>query len=269
MADNFISAAVDTRRFNNAINQIAYNIQRPVKAVVRSEVGSILKQCVGETKVATQAKADVRSRTKVTRDLGYSGRSRGKGSHPITVNSGMRGDVGRVFMLKKDGSGFRRTHDKNFIPLHQHYKRIQWLDLQDAIADVKSGWANAIPVGRAAIGLARQSWVQIANSLGIDLKAVPGGRVSAAAIAKAEAAIASDGQYYTNGQGQAFSTNKSYIARLINSLPYNRKAYLDKIVLSVVRRRTQFFRRNMAMGVFQDIQKTLKAYPGFRVFMTN
>lgn len=256
---------VDSRKFMAAMTGIQRNLRVPMRTVIRTEVASILKQCAGDTKVATQAKADVRSRTKVTRDLGYSGRDRGKGAHPITVNSGMRGEVGRVFILKKDGSGFRRTHNKNFDPLNQHYKQIQWYDLQDAVADVRSGWANAIPLGRAAIGLARQSWIQIADAIGIKLESVPGGGISAAGLAKARNAIASDGRAYSNGQAAEFQTNQTYIAELVNSLPYGRKAKLDRVLVRRINGRAAFFAKNVKLGVFNSVSKILAAYPGFKV----
>lgn len=275
MADNFISVKLDTRRFNNAINEIAYNIQRPVKEVVRAEVGSILKQCVGETKVATNDMLKIKGQLKAGQIVEVTG------GQDVTINVGRRnkGTYGRVF-YRTDVGNFRRTHDEGFQPVAgmpskkrnkpgDLYKNYKWLTIRDAILKFKAEVKKQVPLARGSLGLARQSWVQIAKGLGIDLKAVPGGRASAAAITKAEAAIASDGRRYINGQGQAFSTNKSYIARLTNSLPYNRAVGLDPIIRRVIRGRTQFFKQNMARGVFQDIKKTLRAYPGFSVFMSN
>lgn len=275
MADNFISVKLDTRRFNSAINEIAYNIQRPVKEVVRAEVGSILKQCVGETKVATNEMLKVKGQLKAGQIVEVTG------GRDVTINVGRRnkGTYGRVF-YRTDIGNFRRTHDEGFAPVAgmpskdrnkpgDHYKNYKWLTIRDAILKFKAEVKKQVPLARGSLGLARQSWVQIARGLGIDLKAVPGGRASSAAITKAEAAIASDGRRYINGQGQAFITNKSYIARLTNSLPFNRAVGLDPIIRRVIRGRTQFFKQNMARGVFQDIKKTLRAYPGFSVFMSS
>jgi hypothetical protein len=256
---------VDSQKFMAAMNGIQRGLGVPLKTVIRKETGSILKQCAGDTKVATQQKADIRSRTRVTRDLGYSGKDKSKDFHPITVNSGMRGETGKVFILKKDGSGFRQTHGRNFAPRNQHYKRIQWLDLQDAIADVKSGWANAIPKGRAAIGLARQSWVQMADRLRIPLELVPGGGISMAGLAKARAAIASDGKAYVNGQAQEYEKNESFLIELVNRLTYGRRAGLDRILVRRINGRGAFFAKNVSLGVFNSVSKILSAYPGFKV----
>ena len=256
---------VDSRKFMEAMTALQRNLGASMKTVIRTETGSILKQVAGDTKVSTQAKADTRSRTKVTRELGYSGRGRSRGEHPVTVNSGMKGEVGRVFVLKKDGTGYRRTHSKNFDPLHQHYKTKQWYDIRDAISDVKAGWSLAVPLGRAAIGLARQSWVQIADSIGIKLETVPGGGISAAGLAKARAAIASDGRAYQNGQGAQFQTNKSYFVELVNRLPYGRKAKLDRALVRRINGRAAFFAKNVKLGVFNSVSKILAAYPGFKV----
>lgn len=256
---------VDSRKFMEAMTGLQRNLGVSMKTVIRAETGSILKQCAGDTKVATQQKADTRSRTKVTRELGYSGRGRSRGEHPVTVNSGQRGEVGRVFILKKDGSGYRRTHNKSFDPLHQHYRNKQWYDIRDAIADVKAGWQSAIPLGRAAIGLARQSWIQIADAIGIQLETVPGGGISAAGLAKARAAIASDGRAYVNGQAAEFQTNKSFIVELVNRLPYGRKAKLDRVLVRRINGRAAFFAKNVKLGVFNSVSKILAAYPGFKV----
>jgi hypothetical protein len=258
-------STVDSRKFMDAMTGIQRNLRVPLKTVIRTEAGSILKQCAGDTKVATQAQADIRSRTRVTRDLGYSGRGRSKGDHPVTINSGMKGEVGKVFILKKDGTGFRRTHSKNFDALHQHYKTSQWRDLQDAIADVKAGWNRAIPLGRQAVGLARQSWIQIADRVGIMLETVPGGGISTAGIAKARQAIASNGRAYQNGQAAEFQNNQSYLIQLTNSLPYGRRAKLDRILVRRMNGRVAFFAKNVKLGVFNSVSKILAAYPGFKV----
>lgn len=261
----FVAAKTEFRDFTRAVNEIQRRVGIPLRTVIRSEIGSVLKQVAGDVKVSTQEKADVRSRNKVTRGLGYSGGFGSRADHPITVNSGRRGPSGRVFLLKKDGSGFRRTHEQGFSPLNQHYKDVQWADLRDAVADVKAGWRNAIPAGRRAIGLARQSVIQMADAIGIRLETVKGKGASPAAIAKARAAIASDGTPYQNGTGSEVSQGAKYLATLIDSLPYGRKIGIDSAIARRINGRVAFFNENVKRGVFEDIDKTLRAYPGFRV----
>lgn len=256
---------VDAVKFNQAMTGLQKSVGRPLRDVIRAEAGSILKTCAARTKVSTQERADLRSRNKVTRALGYSGGFRSKADHPVTVNSGRRGEAGRVFALKKDGSRFRRTHNAGFAPLNLHFKNKLWRDLQDAIADVRAGWQRAIPLGRKAIGLARQSWVQIADAVGIRLESVPGGALSAAGIAKARAAIASNGQSYANGSASDIATNSSYVISLVNRLPWCRRGKLDAILVGAMNGRANYFRQNVTRGVFQSMANTLRAYPGFKV----
>jgi hypothetical protein len=262
---------VDSVKFNQAMTGLQKTLGKPLREVIRAETGSILKTCCARTKVTKPEKAEMRARNKVTRSLGFSGYSgsgatkASKSDHPITINSGRRGPTGRVFVLKNDGSGFRRTHNEGFSPIFRHYKNTTWNLLQEAILDVKSGWARAVPAGLKSIGLARQSWVQIARSVGIDLKRVPGGSISAAGIEKAERALASDGQSYINGGASDISTNSSYVISLVNRLPWCRRGRLDGILVSAMNGRANYFAQNLKRGVFDSVKNTLRAYPGFKV----
>ena len=255
---------LDVRGFRRALNGLASFSGQSVERVIRAEAGSILKACAGSTKVATQQTADLRSRVRAIRELDFTG-GIGNADATISVNAGLRGPYGRVFMRKRDRSGWRRTHEAGFRPLWQHYRRGDWIDLQEAIADVRRAVAAAVPVGRRAVGLARQSWVQIADALGIRLESVPGGRISAAGIAKARAAIASSGQAYVNGQARQYAQAQSFFIELRNRLPYGRKIGLDSILAAAVRGRVRYFEQNLARGTFDQLARVARAYPGLDV----
>jgi hypothetical protein len=255
---------IDATGFRRAILGLSQFTPLGVRAVIRAEAGSILKACAGDTKVATQDQVDLRTRVRTIRDLDLTGGKRNREA-TISVNAGLRGPFGRVFMRKRDGTGWRRTHEAGFKPLHQHYRRGDWIDLQEAIATVRSALRRAIPAARGAIGLARQSWVQIADDFGTPLERVPGGKLSAAGIAKARAAIASTGQQYRNGQAREYSDNRTFVLTLINRLPFGRKIQLDSILARHVNGRARYFEQNLARGVFDNMAHTLRAYPGLRI----
>lgn len=252
--------------YRQAFRQLATLSGFDQTTVLKAESGSILKAWAGRTKVATQARVDVRERLKVTRMWfvsGYSTRGSRKADHEITVNAGLRGPAGRMFILKKDGHGFRRTHDSGFRPLHQHYKDSQWREINEVAQGVAADWRRKLPIARRSVGLARQSVVQIADSLGIDLIKVPGQGVSAAGIAKARAAMASNGRTYRNGHSVIGGTEAKPYIDLINSLPYATapKLAMDRALAGVIAGRTKYFQKSYEKGAFNSFEKTAKAFP--------
>lgn len=231
--------------------------------VLRAEAGSILKTCAARTKVAKASAITTNERLRVIKDLGYShGRSGGFG---IAINAGIRGAFGKVWRstTKKDGTwGLQQTHDSNFRPLNRHFGDAVWTDLKEAVEDFRYAAAKRVPAAKQSAGLARQSWVQIADSLGIVLENVPGGGLSGAGLAKARAALASNGRTYINGTSDQERSAQGFLLRLVNRLPFGPAAGLDQILLTVVAGRAAYFEQNAARGVFDDIKKLLRAYPG-------
>lgn len=262
------SLSLDSAGFQRAVRGLAQFSGAAIKQVIRAEAGSILKACAGDTKVATQQETDLRARVRAIRDLELTGGRRNSDA-TISVNAGLRGAYGRVFKRKRDGTGWRRTHEAGFRPINQHYRRGDWIDLQEAIATVKSAVTRALPLARASVGLARQSWVQIGDDIGIRLEDVPGGRLSASGLAKARAALASNGRAYVNGMGEEFAAAQSYFVQLTNRLPYAQRIGLDSILVKNVNARVRFFQRNVETGVFDALNKTARAYPGLALNRLN
>lgn len=231
--------------------------------VLRAEAGIILKTCAARTKVAKAAAITTNERLRIVKDLGYAhGRSGGFG---IAINAGIRGVFGKVWRstTRKDGTwGLQQTHDANFRPLNRHFGDAVWIDLKEAVEDFRLEASKRIPLAKASAGLARQSWIQIADSLGILLEAVPGGGISGAGLAKARAALTSQGRAVQNGFSEQHRLAQSYFLRLVNRLPYGPSAGLDSTLATVLAGRADYFRQNAARGVFGDMKKLLRAYPG-------
>lgn len=263
---------VDSRKFMEAMTGLQRNLRIPMRTVIKTEVGSILKQCAGDTKVQNQDWADRRARVREAANAGYT-RNKTRGS--VTVNTGWKKSrpVGRVwlnvgnrkFILARGENFSDPTGSAPFKGIGGARTQV-WVSRVDAaVSEMKSAWKKAIPAARKALGLARQSWVQIADAAGIQLELVPGGRISAAGLAKARSALASDGNPYLNGQARAFQDNKSFVLELTNSLPYGRKAGLDRVLVRAINGRAAFFAKNVKLGVFNSVSKILAAYPGFKV----
>jgi hypothetical protein len=259
-----------------AFNTIARVARVSGEQVLYGMAGVILKSCAGRTKVATQKKADQRSALRVLNKGGLD-LTGSAGTQPgdITVNAGWKGPFGRVWVrspvrrnerLGKHPARFRLAGQINktsfaFKPERYHWKNGAWIDIVEAAADVAYQMRKAIPAGRKAIGLARQSWVQIADSLGIRLESVQGGgSLTAAGLAKARAAIAATGRRYTNGLSRQERGARASIT-LINRYPRGRKMGMDRTLAGVLIGRVPFFQQNMRRGVFSSIATTARAYP--------
>lgn len=264
-----LDASQVTRAYSAALRQLARLTGFDQKQVLLGEAGIILKTWAGRTKVATQADADRRSWVHI---LGKRGLDLGTAREPgdISVNIGQRGPFGRVWVRTKKGK-FRLAGqiDKNsyaFRPMNFHWSRGTWIDIKEAAADVAFQARKKIPKGRRAAGLARQSVVQIADSLGIDLLTVKGGgSLSAAGIAKARAALATTGRAHKNGSGSVLGDREKTVVTLINRLPYGIPQKMDRTLLGVMAGRAKFFEKSYAKGAFDSMAQSARAYPWLRI----
>jgi hypothetical protein len=261
--------------------------------VLRAEAGVILKTWAGRTKVATLAQADRRTRLRTIRTLGL---TRGDERGAVTVNAGFRpAPFGRVWIRVREGAGrgnWILAKGPNFsapsgpatftLVGRQLYNpgnrgdtdrstSMQWMEnVEAAQRAVEFNLKRAIPRGRGAIGLARQSVLQIADSLGIDLLRVEGGgALSAAGIAKARAALASSGKAHRNGFGRSGGDQLRPYVDLFNRLPYGTAIGMDRTLLGVLAGRVKFFERSYAKGAFNFQHTATKAYPNLFRFSSS
>lgn len=237
------------------------------QTVTLAECGVILKTCVGRTKFAKPDAIERSTRLSVLRKLDL---TQTAGPESVTINAGIRGPHGRVWFRTRNDKfqlGGQTSDDaQRFTPSKFHFKFENYIDIREAANDYGLAIRRALPLAQKSAGLARQSWVQISDDLGLILEDVPGGSVSAAAIAKARTALASNGRSYVNGIGtQAYEENKSFVATMKNSLPYNVKAGLDRVLLSTLAGRAKFFEQNVARGVFNSQAETVKKYPWLKL----
>jgi hypothetical protein len=241
------------------------------RAVLLSEAGIILKTCAGRTKVATDKRADQRTWAHILGKRGLDVTGNG-GTKPgsITVNAGMRGPFGRVWVKTKNGkfklAGQITPGGQGFRPMNYHWANATWTDIQETTEDIAIQSRRKMLRGRRAAGLARQSWLQVADGLGIDLASVKGGgSLSPAGIAKARAALATTGRANRNGTGTITGDQVKTTVTLINRLPYGIPIGLDRLLLGVMAGRAKFFHQSYAKGAFDTMSRTARAYPWIRV----
>ena len=262
------------------------------RQVLLGFAGVVLKTCAGRTKVSTQARVDRSSHLHAVKSLGYSGsKKEGRGMGDVTVNAGFRKDklpFGHVWIRARNrgnktdwlmarGANFSAPQGKGAF---SHYRRSlkslkgstgNWFaNVDKAATEVATKLPISIAKGRRSIGMARQSWVQIADALGIDLlKVQGGGTLSAEGIAKAKAALASSGKAFRNGYGLQGGSGGYDFVDLINRYPGGRKLGFDRTLLGVLAGQNKFFQQSYAKGAFDSQAKACRAYPNLFRFRSD
>ena len=148
-----------------------------------------------------------------------------------------------------------------YFPAWIHFAGYDWEKIKAGTAKFGAELAKRLPAGLRAIGLARQSVVQSADSLGINLEQVQAGAISGSDIAKARSAVPSSGVRYQNGTGKQTKGLGQFTIEVTNSYPYNAKMKMDVALSGVISSRVGFYERNITRGVFQNLQAVEKAYP--------
>ena len=239
-----------------------------VAATLRAEAGVILKQWAGKTKVATKQTIARNARFIALKRLGA---TKGGAAGDVTINAGARGLEGLVWYQTKTSKGGggkfqlagRMDSTGRFVSNWLHFKDAAWRDINESVMDAEIAIRRENERGQRAAGLARQSVIQIADTLGIDLNSVSGRGVSSAGIAKARAAIASNGRAYRNGtgsQGEDGGKGKYYV-HLLNTLPYNSKSGMDVELARILGGRAKFIQMSYAKGAFNSIAASQRAFP--------
>jgi hypothetical protein len=140
--------------------------------------------------------------------------------------------------------------------VERHIKYLAW----------KNKWSREemqteLARGVKSIGLARQSVIQIADDLRIDLASVAGTGISSAAVGRARSAIASSGNTFKNGTGtQVGDTARAYI-QLTNRLPYGVKTGMKSDLARVLSGRAKFIQRAYKKGAFDSMRTAVRAFP--------
>lgn len=264
--------------YSQALRRLASLTGLNQRAVLMGEAGIILKTWAGRVKVVTQEQADKNTWLHILGEEGL-GVTRAPKPGDVSVNAGIRGgNFGRVWVRSKEprhrdarGKPYRLAgviseYGQNFRPMNFHWKNQTWSDIQEIVESIAIQARRKLVKGRKAIGLARQSVVQIADALGIDLlKVKGGGTLSAAGIAKARAAIAVTGRAYKNGLGSALGDDEKAVVTLINNLPFGVKIGMDRQLLGIINGRKKFFQQSYAKGAFDTMTRTARAYPWLRV----
>jgi hypothetical protein len=239
--------------------------------VLRAEAGSILKKWAGVTKVADRESADERARYRAgKRAFGNLGGA-SKNQYRLSVNTGVRGGIpGWVWYMHPSNRFMLAGYIDDSGGVHpnpqRRFKNEAWSQISSGMQVYGGHLSTLLPHAHKSIGLARQSVIQIADSLGIDLSAVQGQGVSAAGINKARAAIASSGRAYKNGLGSQGGDDAKAFVQLINRLPFGVKSGMDRGLAGVLSGRAKFIETAYKKGAFDSAKNAAKSFPN--VFKT-
>jgi hypothetical protein len=241
------------------------------RLVLRAEAGSIIKKWAGITKVGTREAAELRARYRAgKRAFGSLGGS-SDNQYRITVNTGSRGGVPGWTWYKHPGGGVMLAGyiDERGVIHPNPYRRFKpeaWSMILAGMEAYADSLAGLLPQSLKSIGLARQSVIQIADELGIDLNSVSGQGISSAGIAKARAAIASTGKTHKNGFGSQGGDDVRYHVRLLNRLPFGVKSGMDRQLATVLSGRAKFIETAYKKGAFGSMTTVARSFPN--VFKT-
>lgn len=260
------------RNFARGVNHMSKVVTRiPLRAIILGEAGVILKESAFRTKVAAAARIEKGARLRALRGLDL---TNGKN---LTVNAGVKAGApfGRVWIRKKDGVGFRLAMAANFKAAtlsggsrdgaRIHFSEDQWNRISQAAVSAVDAVARAVPAARKTAALARQSWILIADALGLKLENVPGGKLSSAQIAEARKAVAKGGAQINNGASIYQEAPGKVDATLINRLPYGRKIGLAGVLRGVVAGRAKFMRLAVAHGFDGGLRDTARLFPAWQM----
>jgi hypothetical protein len=239
------------------------------RAALIAEAGVILKTWAGRTKVGDPARAIIRARSRAAKASGVS--KHGSVLYGVTVNTGRTGGIpGNVWLRTRRGkySMAGVVSDSGGVRFSWlHHGKEEWEELQERTQLYARNLVGELKYATKSVGLARQSVIQIADDLGIDIAQVKGGgTLSAAGIAKARAAIASNGRAYRNGTGLSGGDKGKSFVELINRLPYNQKLGMDRTLAGVLAGRAKFIQTSYEKGALASFSTAQRAFPEiFRV----
>jgi hypothetical protein len=140
----------------------------------------------------------------------------------------------------------------------RHWSAERWARWQTRIAERPAEKRRRVQAALASRGLAKKSWWQIADALGID----PG--IAPAYVRNAKSP---DGKEYQDGFANKMVMGAAYVVQLINQNhliagKLNGEWILERAMVS----RAKAYNRDLALGVFADVKRRAQRYPG--IFVT-
>lgn len=217
------SSKIDTRFFNQACRSIAKAAQRPPEAVVRAEVGKVIESALKNTRAAKVSKIRGRYRDFYGLPQGaYTTKHRRRAS--ISVNGFV------IYPLKG-----------------RRYPNELW-------ALISRRRTQSLLKRLRARGLAKQSWLRLAEQLGVEI-AHPG---------YVNRAIPSTGTAHPENTSVQIERGPGRILITTNNAQPTVVAIDGGAFQRAIEGRAKFYSKNVQLGVFDDVTKIARQYPGLK-----
>lgn len=254
--------SAELRKFTDAGRAISQQAGITLEQWAEGETAQILKAWAGLIHAQTPARAEVRGRNRVLNELGLT-----KGG--VTINSGLFGPEGRLWLRAKNKrymfAGAVGHNAGGFTPNpDRHFSNTQWAAGQAAVREYQ-GKAGIIELAKRTVGLARQSVVQIGDSIGIAIERIAGGGLSAQEVQQARSAVASNGQTYQNGFGVRQKNGTSFSIDLVNSYPKLTEAKVDLALYTAIGQRLGMNLKLLRDKLSASDAKVARAFPYLQV----
>ncbi len=250
----------ELRKFTEAGNAIVQAAGVTLEQWAEAEAPQILSGWAALVNAQTVPEAETRARTRALRRLGLT-----RGAE--TINSGLRGPEGRVWVRTRRGkwqlAGVVGHNAGPFAPTRHKLAAGEWGAATDSV-QAYQGEAGVIAMAKRTIGLARQSIVQIGDMLGYALERIAGG-LPAADIARARSAVAGDGQTYQNGFGIRQKSAGAFSIELVNRYPNLHQAKIDSALAQAVAGRIELMETALGGRLGTATQRVAAAFPYLQV----
>jgi hypothetical protein len=246
---------VDTTGFRHMAEELASMGAVPYEPALLLETGHVLEGAMRRTKALSAGEAEAKATTKFNQ-YGY-GKFGQPFTHGVDTKISIAPKKGRTWWVGRSKSGKRTFYNVS----HRLPDRV-WAEYINEEQHRATELRQFIPKAKGARGLAKRSWLQIADELGIPLADVPD------YVRKARP---SSGREFINGAGKLFRQTDAIFIEIANDYPAlvnsNRSGLQGvRILQSAIDGRIQGFETNLAKGLFDNLAARAKKYPG--VFVT-
>jgi hypothetical protein len=280
-----LTTDLDTSRFVSMLGDLQTLSGKDFKTVLLSQTAAILKFCIKHTRAASRGKIIESISKRRSRRFQFPGGeviSLSK-RHPGHINFLDKSTWDQTGWVKSNGAKGGKTPPivKNGMTWHdmtdpeRHWSDARWTKYQVLLAQMKAMQGSyttkdgkrQVTVGKAADlaaalgsrGLAKHSWLQIAEAIGL------ASEVDAPAWVKS--AKPQDGKSYQNGTAKfALEAAAAYI-EMRNDYPAAIRMNCKTLINYAIISRAKSFEREVELGVFRDIKTRAARYPG--LFVSN
>jgi hypothetical protein len=262
--------SVDTRNFDAWMHDISSMDGAALgETVLLNQAGVLLNKCIELT--PKRLASDIETSVKFKNRNLWENESPSKRKHGDPIISATKSGV--IWFVDEPGKGSKATGkhvgSKTFHIMDDVFRwsNDRWSRYQTALAQLTAEQINVENAKRSR-GLAARSWLQIAESLGIDLNSC-GGEAPPGYV---RSATPVNGREYTNGRGQKISEGAAFSLELVNDYPALANPDMTHgridgyaILQRAMDKRTFAMQKDMELGVFQSIAKRSTRYPGIFV----